>query len=492
MESIARVTKLRRIGEKARAARSSRVNAPRRPVRLLKFVPATSPRLREPRHLAPVADAFERAMRGTVVEVCISVPPRHGKTTLLIHAIVWILVQDPRAQILYASYAHSFAAKQVRKAMAIAKRVGLQLGDTRRADEWNTAEGGFVKACGVGGQITGEGFTIIIVDDPHKNRAEAESAQIRERVIEGFRDDIYTRQDPRGTSVFVVHTRWHVHDLIGVLSAEAANDNGDGDEAEAVEPFELINLPAIVANDNGEREALAPDLFTLRWLMRMKARLGEYSWASLFMGSPQPRSGALFKVGAVLVEKLRSEGAYRYAIGLDLARTARTRSDWNVAVVLRLNLEDHLVDVVEVLRAQGTLTDTVRSDVFDQGFASHLHALLQRYPGARAVMYTGRSEEQLLGLLAHHADYPCAVEGIPAPTEKYLRATPYASAWNEGRVRVLRNAPWTNKFVSEHMEFTGLKGGRDDQVDAAAAGFDALAEDSTSLLEAMEKVGTEW
>jgi predicted phage terminase large subunit-like protein len=484
MQSIARVTKLRRAGEKARSMRKPPTNELREPGPLLDLVPQISPQLRRPDHLAPIAEVLERALDESI-EVCISVPPRHGKTTLLLHAIVWILMKDPTATILYASYAHGFAAKQVRKAMRLAERAGIKLGDTRRRDEWNTAEGGGVKACGVGGQITGEGFRVIFVDDPHKNRAEAESRQIRERVIEGFRDDIYTRQDPRGTSVFVVATRWHEHDLTGVLSrAEPANDADD-----AVEPFGLINLPAIrPSNDNAARiVALAPDLFSLERLVKLRSRVGEYGWASLYMGSPRPRGGALF-TDAVLLERLDDSSSYRYSIGLDLARTARTRSDWNVATVFRLDLATNLIDVVEVVREQGVLTDKVREGEIDEGFARRLNALQARYPGARTVMYTGRDEENLLALLAEHATYPCEVEGIPAAADKWLRAQPYAAAWNEGRVRMLRTAPWASTFVAEHVGFTGLKGGRDDQVDAGAAGFDALADEGTGLAEAMRRV----
>lgn len=481
VESIARVTKLRRLRDKARAARKPPSNARRDPGPLLALVPKLSPHLHSPDHLAPMADAFERSMHETV-EVCISVPPRHGKTTLLLHAIVWILMQDPTAQILYVSYAHGFAAKQVRKARKIAERAGIRFGDTKRRDEWNTAEGGFVKAAGVGGQITGEGFTHILVDDPHKNRAEAESRIIRERVIDGFKDDIYTRQDPRGTSVYVVHTRWHEHDLTGVLT-RPANDNDE----DAVAPFEHVNLTAIAANDNGDAEALAPRLFPLPRLLKLRARVGEYAWASLYMGTPRPRGGSLF-ADAVLIEQLDDRSSYRYAIGLDLARTATTRSDWNVAVVMRLDLRTDAIDVVEVVRAQGTLTDKVRTEL-DEGFARRLYALQKRYPGARTVMYTGRDEQMLLDLLAQHATHPCVVEGTPAAADKWLRAQPYGSAWNAGRVRVLQHAPWASGFVLEHVGFTGLKGGRDDQVDAGSAAFDALASaPSTSLEEAMAGV----
>jgi hypothetical protein len=459
----------------ARRARNARPRAID-PGPLLKLVPRVSPQLQEPEHLEPIADEIERALDETV-EVCISVPPRHGKTTLIVHAIVWLLLRDPTCTILYASYAHGFAAKQVRKAMRIAQRAGIALGDVRRRDEWTTAAGGGVKACGVGGQITGEGFRVIFVDDPHKNRAEAESSRIRERVIDGFREDIYTRQDPRGTSVFVVHTRWHEHDLIGELSRAQPGS----DDVEAVPPFKLINLTAIspAANDGGYC-ALAPKLFTLERLLRVRGRVGEYGWWSLYMGSPRPRSGALFG-DPNLVEQLESSGVYRYSIGVDLARTARTRSDHNAAVVLRKDVTTGTIDVVEVLREQGVLSDrrdAEREGEVDPGFARRLHALVARYPGARVVMYTGRAEDQLLELLANQRDYPVYIEAWLATTEKYDRAQGWASAYNDprGRVRIPRRAAWASKFVGEHSAFTGNKGDPDDQVDAAAAAYDALDE----------------
>lgn len=476
MESIARVTKLRRLGERARAVRGPRQNAPREVPRLLQLVPKISPHLQEPTHLEPVADAFERSLTETV-EVCISVPPRHGKTTLILHAIVWILLHNPRAQILYASYAHNFAAKQVRKAMRLAVAAGLKLGKTQRRDEWETAEGGFVKACGVGGQITGEGFTHIIVDDPHKSRAEAESRQIRERVVEGFRDDIYTRQDPRGTSVFVVHTRWHEYDLIGELTRAPIDED-------AAPPFQSINLPALLphvgpANDDtydGMR-ALAPSLFGVQRLIKIRSRLGEYGWISLFMGSPRPRGGTLFH-DAVLVESFLDHASFRYAIGVDLARTAKTRSDYNVAVVLRKNVETGDVDIVEMVRMQGRIADQKRPGEIDTGFASKLAALQGRYGGARGHMYTGQAEDLVLQLMGQLAENACEVEAHVATSEKYLRAQPYAAAWAAGRIRMLRSAPWANELVHEHVAFTGEKGERDDIVDACAAAFDALDGDN--------------
>jgi phage terminase large subunit-like protein len=476
----ARVTRIERDRSKARARREPKKRAVE-PGRLLKLVPRISPQYEEPEHLTPFALEIERSMHESV-EVCVSIPPRHGKTTLLLHAIVWILLNDPTATILYASYAHGFAAKQVRKAMRLAIRAGIALGETRRRDEWTTAAGGCVKAVGVGGQITGEGFRWIFVDDPHKNRAEAESRTIREGVIDGFLSDIYTRQDPMGTSVFVVHTRWHEADLIGALTA--ASRVGDDGEREGPEPFRLINLTAlqgVAANDGSyETRSLAPSLFTVERLLKIRSRIGEYAWASLYEGSPRPKGGLLF--GDVhLIDRLETGGTYRYAIGIDMSRTARTRSDWNAAVVMRRAANSKVVEVVEVMRHQGTLTDRVDArgtDAarLDDGFLKRLHALSQRYPGAPIVMYVAKDETQTIALMGRHDTYPVRVRATLAERDKWSRAQPYASAWNDpdGRVRVLRSAPCMNAFIAEHVAFTGAEGERDDQVDAAAAAYDAL------------------
>lgn len=475
---VARHDRQKRTIKKLRERRVQ-VSQPGDPGPLMQFVPRLQPHYSEPIHLEPLVSALELSM-SEIVEIAFGVPVRHGKTKTLVSAIPWILRKDPTQSILYASYAYGFAQKQVSAAMELARRAGVALGKVQRAGYWTTAAGGQVVAAGVGGQLAGEGFTKIIIDDPHKNRAEAESRLMRERVVDGFYNDVMTRQDPRGTSVFVVHARWHVDDLTGMITRGRR-------------PFQRVNLPAI--NERGE--ALAPWLWPLERLRELEATVGPYVWSSLYQGEPRPRGGTLF-TDAVLIDGLAVHGAYRYAIGVDLARTATTRSDFNVAVVMRKNLESGAIDVVDVARMQSTLTDRVREGHVDVGFAGRLAGLQQRFPGARAVMYTGHTEDVVLALLARLQEHACHVEGTVAAADKWMRAQAYAAAWNAGRVRLPglrslkreddRDAPeWVSDFVSEHVSFTGVKGDRDDQVDAAAAAFDALEGDgSTSLDEAMK------
>lgn len=506
LDDLAIIERIRRQRAKVIARRSVVVRPPRDPGSLLDFVPRVSPRFRAPVHLAPLAHAIERGLAGERVRACFSVPVRHGKTALLTHAIPWLLAKDPTRSILYVSYAHGFAKKQTAKARELSERWGIQLGSGRKKDEWTTRAGGQVKAAGIGGQITGEGFTDIFIDDPHKNRAEAESRIIREGVIEAFFSDIYTRLDPRGTSYYVVHARWNVNDLIGVLHRMQPH------------PFESSNAPALSADGT----ALAPWLFDAKQLEELRDTLGPYTWASLYQGEPRPRGGTLFK-SPTLTSDLSTPRNYRTTIGIDLAWSTSTRADHNAAVVMRKNLDTEIIDVLEAVRARGTIMDHVQErSVVHVGFVHHVARLLLEHPGARIAMYAKESETPLVALfeklLSEKLGYPVTVHTMKILRDKLERAMRYGASWNRGFVRLpgrsalsieeergqKKEAPhveveseddgrdrysWRHGFLTEHLEFTGVAGEEDDQVDAGAAAHDDLNEEvGTSLLEAMQGV----
>jgi predicted phage terminase large subunit-like protein len=430
------------------------------PIPLLDFIPALSPRWSSPRHLARLAEAFERADRGPVA-VFGTTPPRHGKTELEKHAIVRRLLLRPDSRIGFCSYAARAAYKRSREIRKLFLRAqgAVERGAASVAD-WRTGvEDGGLWAGGVDGGWTGEGFDLIVVDDPIKGRAEAESAVEREHLWEFFRDDLETRLMPGG-SIIVIHTRWTVDDLGGrITSSHVSPVTGV--------PYEHIRLAAL--REDGT--ALWPDMFPVDALERIKAAKGAYAWESLYQGRPFPRGGRVFGQH-VFYDELPSR--LRIAIGIDLASTAKTSADHSVAIVVGIDDSSEL--------PVGYILDVIRQQEEAPRFGARLAMLQAKYTGVTFCWYYAGNEKgiaqfvQLLGV---------DIDLRPAAIDKFIRAQPVAAAWNDGRVRIPREAPWLDDLLAELVSFTGTGDKRDDQADALAGAWDSA--DQPSWITAMTK-----
>ena len=88
--------------------------------------------------------------------------------------------------------------------------------DSQSAQRWNTTSRGGYVAAGVGGPITGRGAHVLIIDDPIKNRDDAESETNRSSIWNWYTSTAYTRLAPGG-GVLIILTRWHDDDLAGRL-----------------------------------------------------------------------------------------------------------------------------------------------------------------------------------------------------------------------------------------------------------------------------------
>lgn len=160
----------------------------------------------------------------------------------------------------------------------------------RNSDMFEVVEhGGTYRSAGVGGGITGMGARWIIVDDPIKNREEADSSTIREKIWDWYTSTLYTRQAPEAR-ILVVMTRWHTEDLVGKLLMLA-------DEKEGADKWEVIEFPAVALDpvrppdERKPGEALWPEMFPLDDLDRMRASMGEYQWAALYQQTPRAGGG---------------------------------------------------------------------------------------------------------------------------------------------------------------------------------------------------------
>lgn len=441
LSHLGRIKKLRRL--RSERSRFSAAAAPRSVPGLQEFIPIVTPEFSAPTHLKPLTELLERATQEPM-RFCVSVPPRHGKSETLFHWMAWLLLQEPRLRIAYLGYGTSFARQQVRKAKRIAERAGVVLGDIDREGYFETPAGGSVTGESIQGTLTGLGYHIIIVDDPHKNRQEAESPTVRARVIEGFENDILTREEPAGTSVVVVHTRWHVGDLIGHLKDHRG--------------WPVINLPAI--NEYGE--ALAPHLWPLEKLLPHRAN--EYKWWSLYMGEPRARGMEVFRSPTYC--RLADIPNGRAAIGVDLAYTRKTQSDHSISLVLVEGPKN------EAGERTYYVADVERHQCPAPEFVQVLLRHKKQWPGARMRWYASGTETGSADFIKLDVRN---LEVKAATADKFVRAQPVSEAWNDARIFVPRDAPWSEDFVRVVTSFTGVNDDEDDDVDALAAAFDLLA-----------------
>jgi phage terminase large subunit-like protein len=418
-----------------------------------------SPTLEEPTHLAPLLAELDAAIAphpGKQVFFWVSVPPRHWKTFTLRHAIVKHLQMWPDEGVGYVTHTSTFARKQSRAMRKLATKAGLRFSlEANRQDEWELlgSEGGLV-ARGRGGELTGRGLRLIILDDLLK-RDEANSQVERDNAWDFIEEDVVPRLTPDGV-VFLVHTRWNRDDPIG--------------RAKKQKRWRGVNIPAL----GGPQENIA--LLPQHWpfaVLDEKRRTNPYTFASLYQGEPRPKGGNLFQEPTRFDwEEERPRKGYRVGYGVDLAYTEDhlKRHDWSVC--LRMFRVDP-PGSEDPKKALFYIVNLVRKQVDAPAFTLTLKAEHSAEPGPMRFYASGTEK----GSGSFIKQKVPAFKVKPATVDKYTRATPFAEAWNQGRVLVPggeERPEWVDGFVERVTAFTGVNDPDDDDVDAGAAAFDEL------------------
>jgi len=237
---------------------------------LLAFTEFTNPQYQRARHHELIAAKLEAVERGEIDRLMLFLPPRHGKSELASKRFpAWCLGRNPKRQIIAASYNSDLAndfGRSVRNIVAepefgqVFRGVSLAA-DSQAANRMNTNHGGAYVSAGVGTAVTGRGAHIAIIDDPFKDRAEADSETRRESVWDWYRSTLYTRLMPGG-AVAIINTRWHEDDLCGrLLESEGRIEDGG--------QWDVLEMPAI----NSAGEALWPEWYPMPALERISRRL---------------------------------------------------------------------------------------------------------------------------------------------------------------------------------------------------------------------------
>lgn len=398
-------------------------------------------------------------------------PPQEGKSQRTSRWLPsWLLAHDPTLRIGIVSYELESAVRwgrAIKRDLEGNPDLGVRLmRDSRAAGRWETTRGGGLVCVGIRGALTGKPIDVLIIDDPVKDRAAAESKVLRAQAWEFWEQVAELRLSSRGKVVLIM-TRWHEDDLAGRLMKNAPDE------------WRVVSVPAISEGKDdplGRPEGVElvsvqgrkPGYFT-----KMAAKMARYAWLALFQQRPSALEGNLFRKGdwrywrhddaphavgqPVLlgVEATHRDlrDAFRF-ITVDLAASTRTSADYTVAAAWGILPNGELL-----------LLDRVRDRVEDSGHWDLIRPLRERWLGPYDTTYV---ETAMFGTTFVYA---AGQSGIPlepliADRDKVTRAMAAAPLVKQHRVHLPADAPWLDEWLEEHAEFP--TGAHDDQVDVMA------------------------
>lgn len=400
--------------------------------------------------LANKVQTFVETETGNPYDILvISCPPQHGKSLTVTETFPsYYIGKYPDKRCIIACYNDDFAGKFGRRNKAKIDEYGSPIFNIRlkkasgRDMEVQGHEGGIITR-GIMSGITGNAGDLILIDDPVKNRMEADSQTYRDRLWEEWENSIMTRTQA-GTKIILIQTRWHEDDLAGRV---IARENY----------VEVVNIP-VEAEENDilgrpVGDALCPEIGKdNKWLQDFKQRYadGKRAWNALYMGRPTSAEGNIFKrewwkYYTKLPEKLPLIG-----ISVDATFKDSDTSDF-VAIEVwgKLNGDYYLLDLI---KKRMDFPETLKA----------IRHMASKYPQKHSILVEDKANgSAIISMLRHE------IEGIIPITpqeSKVARANAITGIVEGGNVYLPEYADFTGEFVEEFASFPN--GAHDDLVDA--------------------------
>lgn len=458
---------------------------------LLSFTMLTKPDYEVRWHNQRIARALTKFVRKEIRRLIILAPPRHGKTELaarrlpaLIHGMY------PNDEILAMSYNSDLASDNTVDVQRIMDRPEYssifpnsritpdgklskyarsknehELIPIQHPDRLWTFPQGSYRSAGLGGAFTGRGGNWGIIDDPIKNRQDADSKAYREQLWNFYSSTFRTRMEGFG-SILLMMTTWHADDLAHRL-INLMREDPHADQ------WEILRMPAIredIEDPSDPRmigEALWPEKFDIPELTALRAN-NERDFAALYQCHPTAEGGNIIKSDWIQRYESIPQKFDKVVISCDFAVKDKKGSDYNVIQVWgRLGANCYLLHQ-ERGHWDFPLTCTKLVEVCRLWPSAH-KKLIEAKANGPAVIQTLKSK--INGLV-----------GVEPRGDKIARLHAVAPMYQAGNVWYpsARMAPWINVHMVELTDFPN--GVNDDQVDAATQALDELRAQTNSFL----------
>ena len=437
------------------------------------FTQQLDPGTRQTPALELLDEQLRQVRDGEITRLIWSMPPQEGKSERVARRFpTWMLKHNPDLRIAIASYELGLArrsGRRIRNDLAEHPELGLTVkGDTSAAHEWEL-EGhiGGVYSVGIGGALTGRPVDVLIIDDPVKDRAQADSETYREGAWDWWTDVARTRLAP-GAVVVLIMTRWHEDDLAGRLIAGGGwteiNIPAQADhrpEAGQVDPL---------GREPGEYLESARGRTDTDW-KQIEADVRPRTWNALYQGRPAPSEGFTLKRGwwryyRAPMARQQADGTMRAA---DFDQIIQS---WDMAFKDTKGT-DYVVGQVWGLRgANAYLLDQVRDRLDFPSTCQAVKNLTVKWPQAHAKLVEEKANGAAV-ISQLHATVGGLIPIIPTES-KEARASAVSTYAESGNVYLPdpELAPWVPALVDEAAAFPA--GTHDDQVDALSQALSRL------------------
>jgi predicted phage terminase large subunit-like protein len=275
-----------------RAARASKVIGQDS---MLGFATHVYPGFKIGPHHRKLSKIFEDVIAGKKKRVIINIAPRMGKSEFSSYLFpAYFLGKFPDKKIIMGTHTASLSEDFGRRVRNLIESDEYQdlFPDTRIADDqkaagkWSTGAGGQYYAAGVGGALAGRGADLFVIDDPHSEQDVKSNSRLAfDTAWSWFQTGPLQRLMPGG-AIIVIMTRWSLLDLTGRLVEYQIRN------PEAI-PWEIVELPAILHQDEENEKSLWPEQWPLEALKKTKASIDPRYWNAQYMQQPTSEASAI-------------------------------------------------------------------------------------------------------------------------------------------------------------------------------------------------------
>lgn len=409
-------------------------------------------------------DFLDAVKRKESPRLMLTMPPRSGKSEIVSRRFpAYTLGRYPDMSIIATSYSADLASRNNRDVQRVmddksyrdlfpnsslyGKNIrsvsqGIYL---RNSDIFEiVGHKGVYKSAGVGGGITGMGGDILIVDDVFKDRSEADSPTIRNKVYNWYTSTLYTRLSPGG-GILIIMTRWHTDDLCGRLLEKDKDAKN----------WEVIEYPAIATHDEPHRkkgEALHSERYDLEQLLQIKSDIGSRDWEALYQQKPTVDGGTVFKKEWFKYWNVLPSRFDTMITSWDMTFKGTDGTDYVVGQVWgRKGADCYLIDQV---RKRMSFTETLHEFI----------KLSNKYPKALKKLVEDKANgSAVIDTLKNTVQGITPIEPDGGKVSRAYAVTPMLEAGNVYIPSPLV-CPWIEDYITELINFPVVA--HDDQVDA--------------------------